>query len=77
MAGQADNAAIAGSIPARPLTHDTMPDLAIDTSDAIRSATLTVRVVSTPMFRAQLWLAAALIWLAGQVIGLEVDIEHR
>jgi hypothetical protein len=54
-----------------------MPDLAIDTSDAIRSATLTVRVVSTPMFRAQLWLAAALIWLAGQVIGLEVDIEHR
>jgi hypothetical protein len=54
-----------------------MPDLTLDTSDAIRGATLTVRVVSTPMFRAQLWLASALVWLAGQVIGLEVDIEHR
>ena len=53
-----------------------MPDLTIDTADAIRGATLTVRVVSTPVFRAQLWLAAALIWLAGRVIGIEVELER-
>jgi hypothetical protein len=53
-----------------------MPDHTIDTADAIRGATLTVRVVSTPVFRAQLWLAAALVWLAGRVIGIEVDLER-
>jgi hypothetical protein len=54
-----------------------MPDHTIDTADAIRGATLTVRVVSTPVFRVQLWLATALVWLAGQIIGLEVELEHR
>jgi len=53
-----------------------MPDLAIDTAEAVRGATLTVRVTSSPVFRAQLWLATALIWLAGRVIGLEVDLER-
>jgi hypothetical protein len=54
-----------------------MPDLTIDTADAIRGATLTVRVVSTPVFRAQLWLAAALVWLAGQITGIEAELEQR
>ena len=54
-----------------------MPDHIIDTADAIRGATLTVRVVSAPVFRAQLWLVAALVWLAGQIIGIEVELEQR
>ena len=53
-----------------------MSDLTVDTAAAIRGATLSVRVTTSPMFRAQLWLAAALIWLAGRVIGLEVDLQH-
>jgi len=52
-----------------------MADVTIDASDAIRGATLTVRVTTNPVFRAQLWLATALIWLAGQVIELEVELE--
>ena len=39
--------------------------------------TLVVTLRVSPVFRVRLWLATVLIWLAGQLVGMEVEIEHR
>jgi hypothetical protein len=47
----------------------------VNTADAVRNTTLTVRMHTPGGFRARLWLATALMWLAGRVIGMEVNCE--
>jgi hypothetical protein len=47
----------------------------VNTADAVRDATLTIRVHTPGGFRARLWLATALLWLAGRVIGMAVNCE--
>lgn len=46
-------------------------------ADTFAGSTLTVTLRTTPTFRARLWLATALMWLAAQLVGMELQIEHH
>jgi len=52
-----------------------MAAFTLNTADAVRNTTLTIRMHTPGGFRARLWLATALVWLAGRVIGMEVNCE--
>jgi hypothetical protein len=52
-----------------------MASATVNTADAVRDTTLTIRMHTPGGFRARLWLATALLWLAGRVIGMKVDCE--
>jgi len=46
-------------------------------ADSFADSTLIVTLRVSPVFRVRLWLATVLIWLAGQLVGMEVEIEQR
>jgi hypothetical protein len=46
-------------------------------ADSFPDSTLVFTLRVSPVFRVRLWLATVLIWLAGQLVGMEVEIEHR
>jgi hypothetical protein len=46
-------------------------------ADSFPDSTLVFTLRVSPVFRVRLWLATVLIWLAGQLVGMEVEIEQR